>query len=124
MSKTLTAATPSIRFDRRQLPEQTLLELHRRLLVPRMIEEKMLLLIRQGKLSKWFSGIGQEAIAVGCTMALRPSDDILPLHRNLGVFTSRDLPLPRLFAQWQARAIPKAATARSISVCPNRESSA
>jgi 2-oxoisovalerate dehydrogenase E1 component len=103
MSKTLTPSISTIRFDRQQLPDDRLLELHRRLLVPRMIEEKMLLLIRQGKLSKWFSGIGQEAVAVGCTMALRPSDDILPLHRNLGVFTSRDLPLHRLFAQWQGK---------------------
>ncbi|MBI3004875.1 MAG: thiamine pyrophosphate-dependent dehydrogenase E1 component subunit alpha, partial [Ignavibacteriales bacterium] len=73
------------------------------LLLPRMIEEKMLLLLRQGKLSKWFSGIGQEAISVGCTLALNESDWILPLHRNLGVFTSRDIPLRKLFAQWEGK---------------------
>ncbi len=73
------------------------------LLLPRMIEEKMLLLLRQGKLSKWFSGIGQEAISVGCTLALKPSDWILPLHRNLGVFTSRNIPLRKLFAQWEGK---------------------
>jgi 2-oxoisovalerate dehydrogenase E1 component len=66
-----------------------------------MIEEKMLVLLRQGKISKWFSGIGQEAIAVGATAALDRKDWIMPLHRNLGVFTTRDMPLHRLFQQWQ-----------------------
>jgi 2-oxoisovalerate dehydrogenase E1 component len=66
-----------------------------------MIEDKMLLLLRQGKISKWFSGIGQEAIAVGATLALRPDEWIMPLHRNLGVFTTRQMPLHKLFAQWQ-----------------------
>jgi len=66
-----------------------------------MIEEKMLVLLRQGKISKWFSGIGQEAIAVGATLALQPNEWIMPLHRNLGVFTSRDMPLSKLFKQWQ-----------------------
>ncbi len=102
MSTTLQAVS-SLRFDRRGFSDQTLLELYEHLLLPRMIEEKMLLLIRQGKLSKWFSGIGQEAIAVGCTLALKSTDFILPLHRNLGVFTSRDLPLRKLFAQWQGK---------------------
>lgn len=92
-----------LRFDRSGLDDSTLLDLYRGMLFPRMIEEKMLLLIRQGKLSKWFSGVGQEAIAVGVTMALREQDFILPLHRNLGVFTSRGLPLARLFAQWQGK---------------------
>ena len=66
-----------------------------------MIEEKMLVLLRQGKISKWFSGIGQEAIAVGATLAMGPSEWIMPLHRNLGVFTSRKMPLIDLFKQWQ-----------------------
>jgi len=77
--------------------------LYRALIVPRLIEEKMLRLLRQGRLSKWFSGIGQEAIAVGVTHALRADDFILPMHRNLGVFTSRELPLPRLFRQLLGR---------------------
>lgn len=80
---------------------KTALGLYEGMLRPRMIEEKMLLLLRQGKVSKWFSGIGQEAIAVGSTMALQPDEYILPLHRNLGVFTSRGVPLARLLAQWQ-----------------------
>ena len=78
--------------------------LYRALLYPRLIEEKMLLLLRQGRVSKWFSGIGQEAIAVGSTLALRPDEYILPLHRNLGVFTSRNIPLWKLVAQWQGKA--------------------
>ncbi|WP_300437682.1 dehydrogenase E1 component subunit alpha/beta [Christiangramia sp.] len=82
----------------------TLLDLYRSLLKPRMIEEKMLILLRQGKISKWFSGIGQEAIAVGVTRALKDDEYILPMHRNLGVFTSRNIPLHRLFAQWQGKA--------------------
>jgi len=80
-----------------------LLDLHKLLLKPRLIEEKMLLLLRQGRISKWFSGIGQEAISVGCTAALHDDEWILPLHRNLGVFTTRQLPLARLFAQFQGR---------------------
>lgn len=71
--------------------------------MPRMIEEKMLILLRQGKVSKWFSGIGQEAISVGITNALDKDEYILPMHRNLGVFTSRDIPLHRLFSQWQGK---------------------
>lgn len=78
-------------------------ELYRALVYPRMIEEKMLLLLRQGRVSKWFSGIGQEAIAVGAALALRPEEYILPLHRNLGVFTSRKIPLWKLIAQWQGK---------------------
>ena len=74
------------------------------MLKSRMIEEKMLILLRQGKISKWFSGIGQEAISVGVTMALQNDEYILPMHRNLGVFTTRLLPLHRLFAQWQGKA--------------------
>ncbi|MEY4669895.1 MAG: hypothetical protein RL518_2594 [Pseudomonadota bacterium] len=79
-------------------------ELYRALLYPRLIEEKMLLLLRQGRVSKWFSGIGQEAVAVGATLALSADEYILPLHRNLGVFTSRNIPLWKLIAQWQGKA--------------------
>ena len=68
-----------------------------------MIEEKMLVLLRQGKISKWFSGIGQEAIAVGVTLSLDKDEYILPMHRNLGVFTTREVPLDRLFSQWQGK---------------------
>ena len=88
-------------FDRKQLSNQTLINLFKQLLWPRMIEEKMLILLRQNKISKWFSGIGQEAIAVGATFAMDNDEWILPLHRNLGVFTTRGMPLHRLFAQWK-----------------------
>lgn len=91
-------------FDRKQLGDQQLLDLYKKLLKPRLIEEKMLILIRQGKVSKWFSGIGQEAISVGVTAVLEPDEYILPMHRNLGVFTGRDIPLYRLFSQWQGKA--------------------
>lgn len=99
-----TQTGPALRFDGTGYDAFSLKEIHRRILLPRMIEEKMLLLLRQGRISKWFSGIGQEAIAVGATLALKRSDYILPLHRNLGVFTARDFPLGRLFAQWQGKA--------------------
>ena len=85
----------------RNLADETLIELYRNLLLPRMIEEKMLLLLRKGKVSKWFSGIGQEAISTGATFALKPDEWIMPLHRNLGVFTTRKMPLPGLIKQWQ-----------------------
>lgn len=88
-------------FDRKHLTDDELVGIYRSLLLPRMIEEKMLILLRQGKISKWFSGIGQEAIAVGCTLALREDEWIFPLHRNLGVFTTRQMPLSKLFMQWQ-----------------------
>lgn len=91
-------------FNRKHYPDDTLRQLYLGILRPRMIEEKMLILLRQNKISKWFSGIGQEAISVGLTMALNDDEYILPLHRNLGVFTSRNLPLDRLFAQWQGTA--------------------
>ena len=73
------------------------------MLKSRLIEKKMLILLRQGKISKWFSGIGQEAISVGVTMALQADEYILPMHRNLGVFTTRKIPLYRLFSQWQGK---------------------
>lgn len=88
-------------FNRNDLTDQELIKLYEQLLLPRMIEEKMLILLRQNKISKWFSGIGQEAIAVGVASALHTDDYILPMHRNLGVFTVRGMPLTRLFAQWQ-----------------------
>ncbi len=88
-------------FNRSSFSNEALIDIYRSLVLPRMIEEKMLVLLRQGKISKWFSGIGQEAIAVGATLALDPSEWIMPLHRNLGVFTSRNMPLHKLFMQWQ-----------------------
>ncbi|GAB3657007.1 dehydrogenase E1 component subunit alpha/beta [Hymenobacter agri] len=98
-----TLASANLRFDRQDLSNETLLHLYQHLLRPRLIEEKMLILLRQGKVSKWFSGIGQEAISVGSTLALEADEYILPLHRNLGVFTGREVPLGRLFAQWQGK---------------------
>ncbi|PZR23592.1 MAG: dehydrogenase [Citrobacter freundii] len=88
-------------FDRKHLSNEQLVHFYRSILYPRMIEEKMLILLRQGRISKWFSGIGQEAIAVGATLALQPDEWIMPLHRNLGVFTTREMPLHKLFHQWQ-----------------------
>lgn len=93
-----------MQFNRQNLTDQQLLNLYKALLTPRIIEERMLILLRQGKIGKWFSGIGQEAISVGTTLALNSDEYVLPLHRNLGVFTSRDIPDERLFAQWQGKA--------------------
>ncbi len=90
-------------FDRKALSDEELVQLYQSLLLPRMIEEKMLILLRQGKISKWFSGIGQEAISVGVTSVLHKDETIFPMHRNLGVFTTRQVPLERLFAQWQGK---------------------
>ena len=88
-------------FKRGSLDNQQLIHLYRSMVLPRMIEDKMLVLLRQGKISKWFSGIGQEAISVGATLAMDPTEWIMPLHRNLGVFTSRNMSLVDLFKQWQ-----------------------
>ena len=90
-------------FDKKQLTDEELRELYKHLLLPRLIEEKMLLLLRQGKITKWFSGIGQEATSVGTTAALESDEYVCPLHRNLGVFTTRNIPLPRLFKQLQGK---------------------
>ncbi len=98
----LTSAT-SIKYDRKKFTDEQLIDLYKKILKPRMIEEKMLILLRQGKLAKWFSGIGQEAIAVGVASALQSDEYILPMHRNLGVFTTRNIPLHRLFSQFTGR---------------------
>lgn len=95
--------TQHFKFDRKDLTDATLLQLFKGMLKPRLIEEKMLILLRQGKISKWFAGIGQEAISVGVTSCMQSNEYILPMHRNLGVFTTREIPLYRLFAQWQGK---------------------
>lgn len=92
-----------MQFNKQQLDKDTLISLYKSLVYPRLIEEKMLILLRQGKISKWFSGIGQEAIAVGATCALQEDEYVLPMHRNLGVFTSREVPFSRLLAQFLGR---------------------
>ena len=88
-------------FERKDLSDDQLIHFYKSILFPRLVEEKMLVLLRQGRISKWFSGIGQEAIAVGATLALEDDEWIMPLHRNLGVFTTRNMPLRKLFMQWQ-----------------------
>jgi len=93
-----------MQYSKKGISAEKQLQLYSSMLKPRMIEEKMLILLRQGKISKWFSGIGQEAISVGVTNALQKTEYILPMHRNLGVFTCRGIPLYRLFAQWQGKA--------------------
>lgn len=92
-----------ISYQKKKYSKKVLKNLYVSMLLPRMIEEKMLILLRQGKISKWFSGIGQEAISVGCTLAMQQEEIIFPMHRNLGVFTSRNIPLHRLFCQWQGK---------------------
>ncbi len=98
-----TLTRSNIKYSRERLSDEQLLHLYLRLLKPRMIEEKMLILLRQGRISKWFSGIGQEAISVGVTSALHNDEVVFPMHRNLGVFTTRNIPMERLFCQWQGK---------------------
>ena len=92
-----------MKFNREGISDETLWNIYYHLLKPRMIEEKMLVLLRQGRISKWFSGIGQEAISVGATLALEPDEYLLPMHRNLGMFTGRGMPFSKLFSQWQGK---------------------
>jgi 2-oxoisovalerate dehydrogenase E1 component len=103
MNLQTTRTSSPIHYNRKEYSDETLVELFEAILKPRMIEEKMLILLRQGKISKWFSGIGQEAISVGIACALEENEYILPLHRNLGVFTGRRMPLSKLFAQFQGK---------------------
>ncbi|MCR9249814.1 MAG: dehydrogenase E1 component subunit alpha/beta [bacterium] len=93
-----------MKFNRNKRSDKQLISIYKSLVTPRLIEEKMLILLRQGKISKWFSGIGQEAISVGAALSLKNDEYILPMHRNLGVFTTRDVPMQRLFEQFQGKA--------------------
>jgi len=101
--RTINPTVGAILYNRTDYTDKQLIELYKSILKPRLIEEKMLILLRQGKISKWFSGIGQEAISVGIANALNSDEYILPMHRNLGVFTSKNIPLHRLFSQWQGK---------------------
>ena len=93
-----------MKFDRKKRTDHELLEIYHHLVTPRLIEEKMLILLRQGKISKWFSGIGQEAISVGAALCMEKDEYLLPMHRNLGLFTTRGIPFERLFEQFQGKA--------------------
>lgn len=101
--ETTAANAQILTFDRKNYSDETLLALYESLIMPRRIEEKMLILLRQGRISKWFSGWGQEAISIGAVNALHADEFILPMHRNLGIFTGRNMPLDRLFAQFQGK---------------------
>lgn len=92
-----------IDYDRSRFSDEELIDIYKALLKPRLVEQRMLILLRQGKISKWFSGWGQEAISVGTTLAMNEDEVILPMHRNLGVFTTRGIPLHRLFGQFQGK---------------------
>ena len=100
-----TLVKPVFEYRRNKLSDKKLREIYEAILTPRMIEEKMLILLRQGKISKWFSGIGQEGVSVGSALCMKEDEYILPMHRNLGVFTSRGVDLGRLFAQFQGKAL-------------------
>lgn len=102
-AETLQQTANGMLFTKDGFSDDTLLYLYEQLVKPRLIEEKMLNLLRQGRISKWFSGIGQEAISVGAACALLPDETIFTMHRNLGVFTARDMPLDRMFCQWQGK---------------------
>lgn len=93
-----------MKFQRKSLQKEELLSFYKAILKPRLIEEKMLIALRQGRISKWFSGYGQEAISVGATLAMQEDEFMLPMHRNLGIFTTRGVPLDRLFSQFQGKA--------------------
>ena len=97
------ASKQAMKFDKKGLSNPELVTIYKALLKPRLIEEKMLILLRQGKISKWFSGYGQEAISVGAALAMDTDEYILPMHRNLGIFTTREVPLSRMFAQFQGK---------------------
>jgi len=103
VSEIITQSQPNLAFDRSNFEAEELLHFYRQLLLPRLVEEKMLILLRQGKITKWFSGMGQEAVSIGAALAMQNEEFILPMHRNLGVFTSRKVPLHRLFGQFQGK---------------------
>lgn len=93
----------TIQYDRTDFEDQELISIYKSILKPRLIEEKMLILLRQGKITKWFSGWGQEGISVGSALGMNDDEYLLPMHRNLGIFTTRGIPLNRLFAQFQGK---------------------